>query len=270
MNMKKNLALLLSLLPAVPAYAIDLAKVNGRVITDKDVKAALGSFNDGQRRQILEDKNSKKQVVANLIERELMMQEAEKQKLDKDAEYQEAMEQFKRQFLTRKLVEKNVGPKVTNSAAKKYYELNKRRYSTDKVQVQHILVQDEKAAQDILKKAAAPGADFQKLAEEFSKDPSAKNNRGDLGVITRDSPLVDEFKEAAFGGKVGEVVGPVKTMYGYHLIKIVDKKVGKVLNYDEVELQVKNDLRTDLVNDYVVQLRKQAAVTVDDKAVGKL
>jgi peptidyl-prolyl cis-trans isomerase C len=259
----------LALLGAASALAVDVAKVNNRTITDADVKASLSSFNEGQRKQILNDMSTRREIVNNLIDQELIIQEAEKQKLDKDSEYEAAFRAFRRQFLTERVLARNVRTKMTPAAVKKFYENNKRNYSTDKVQVQHILVSDEKTARDLLAKAKG-GADFQKLAEQFSKDPSAKNNRGDVGVITRDAPFVDEFKNAAFNASEGEVVGPVKTQFGYHVIKVVDKQPGKVLGFEEVESKVRADLQREMVQAYVVSLKKGATVTVDDKGVASL
>lgn len=272
MNAKESIKILtltVAGLFATNAIAVDLAHVNNKVITDKDVQTALSGFNEGQRRQILNDMNSKREIVNTLIEQELMVQEAEKQKLDQDSDYQTALKAFRRQYLTGKLISKNVAPKITETSAKKFYTLNKKRYSTDKVQVQHILVADEKAALDLMKKARG-GEDFQTLAEKYSKDPSAKNNRGDIGVITRDSPFVAPFKNAAFDAKKGEITGPVKTLYGYHIIKVIDKDVGKALNYEEVELAVKNELQKELLDNYIIQLKKQAAIKAEEKAIEKL
>src|SRR5690606_4507139 len=134
------------------------------------------------------------------------------------------------------------------------------RYSTDRVHAQHILLSDEKTANDVLRQARAPNADFQVLAERHSKDPSAKNNRGDIGVITRDAPFVDSFKDAAFGTASGSIVGPVKTQFGYHLIKVVEKKPGKVLGFEEVEQQVRMDLQREMIQNYMVQLKKSSNV----------
>lgn len=267
----KFLALgILTTLSAFSASAVDVAKVNGKTITDADVKASLAGFNEGQRRQILSDMSTRREVVNNLVDQELLIQEAEKQKLDKDSEYETAFRAFRRQYLTDKVLSKNVRPKLSEASAKKFYEINRRNYSTDKVQVQHILLSDEKTAAEILKQAKAPGADFQKLAEKNSKDPSAKNNRGDIGVITRDSPFVAAFKDAAFAAKAGEIIGPVKTQFGYHIIKILDKGTGKILNYDEVELRVKSDLQREMVQNYVTQLKKSAGVVVDEKGMSAI
>lgn len=252
------------------AFAVDVARVNGKVITDTDVKAALSSFNDGQRRQILNDANTKREIVGNLIDQELLIQEAEKQKLDKGKDYETAFLAFRRQFLTDKVLAKNVRPKLTESAAKKYYGNYRRNYSTDKVSVQHILLSDEKTAMEVLKQAKAPGADFQALAEKNSKDPSAKNNRGDVGIITRDAPFVEAFKDAAFSAKQGQIVGPVKTQFGYHLIKVTDKQPGKVMGYEEVEMRVKADVQREMVQNYVTQLKKTSTISLDEKGLSSI
>ena len=255
---------------ASSVFAADVAKVNGQSITDRDVQMALSSFNEGQRKSVLSDANSRRQIVSNLVEQEVLMQEAEKEKLDQDQDYKDALSGFKKQFLASRLLQKNLASKMNDKTAKKFYEAHKSKYSTDQVQVQHILVADEATARDILKKAQAKDADFQALAEKYSKDPSAKNNRGDLGVITHDSPFVPEFKDAAFEGSKGDLIGPIKTLYGYHIIKIVDKKIGKPLAYDEIELKVKSDLRQELIQVYVSELKKQAKLSYDEKAIEKL
>ena len=252
------------------AQAKDLAKVNGRVVTDKDVQAALSTLNEGQRTNVLKDVNTRRQVLNSVIEQEVLVQEAEKEKLDQDTDFKEAMAAFKRQFLASRVLQKNLGSKFTDSAAKKYYEGHKSKFSTDQVHALHILVKEELEAQELIKKTKAMNKDeFKDLAEKVSKDPSAKNNRGDLGFFGRDR-MVAEFTDAAFGGKEGAIVGPVKTSYGYHVIKVIKKRIGKPLEFSEVELKVKNELRNELTANYVANLRKQAKVEVDDKAVDKL
>jgi peptidyl-prolyl cis-trans isomerase C len=265
-----SLGILAVMVMATSAGAKELAKVNGKAITDQDVRTALGSLNEGQRNSLLRDTNTRRQLLMNLIEAELLTQQGEKDKLDQDAQYKAALEQFRRQYLATRVLERNIGNKLTDAAAKAYYQRHTDRFSTDSVRVQHILVNDEKAARDVLQQVKAEGADFLAIAEKTSRDPSAKNNRGEIGWITRDAPLVAEFKDAAFNTKAGDIVGPVKTLFGYHIIKVAERKIGKPLSYDEVELKVKNELREELARDYIAGLRKQAKVQVDDKAVDTL
>lgn len=256
-------------LSATALAAKELAKVNGKPITDKDMIAALGGMNEGGAKSALKDVNSRRSILAKLVDQEILVQEAEKQKLDQDEQYKDALNAFRKQFLTNRVLQQNLGSKLTDAATKKYYENNKTRYSTDEVHAQHILVKDEKDARDILAKAKAPGADFQKLAEQNSKDPSAKNNRGDLGYFGRDR-MVPEFTEAAFAAKDGEIVGPVKTSFGFHIIKVIERKVGKPMTYDEVEMRVRNDYQQELIKNFLDKLRSQSKVTIDDNAVSKM
>lgn len=265
-----TMALAIGVAASGSALAVDLAKVNGKAITDRDLQSALSGLNEGQRQNFLKDGNTRRQILGGVIDQEVLVQEGEKSKLDQEQEYKDALNTFRRQYLTTKVLQKNLASKLTDSAAKKYYEGHKERFSTEQVRAMHILVKEEAEANDIVKKAKALNNDqFQELAEKVSKDPSAKNNRGDLGFFTRDR-MVAEFTDAAFGAKEGDVVGPVKTSYGYHIIRVVSKKTGKPLQYDEVELKVKNELRSEMTQNLVTTLKKQAKVEVDDKAIDKL
>jgi len=85
--------------------------------------------------------------------------------------------------------------------------------------------------------------------------------------MTHDSPFVREFKEAAFSGAEGEIVGPVKTAFGYHLIKTVEKRIGKPLTYDEVELRVKQEMRDDLVGAFISTLKDTAQIQIEEKSL---
>lgn len=255
------------------AMAMDLAKVNDHAITDKDLLSALANLNEGQRSSVLKDTNARRQVLGNIIEQEILLQEAQKENLDKDDDFKNAMDVFRKKYLTNRLLQKAVAARVNDKAVEKYYDSHKNRYSTDQVHAMHILVADETKARDLMKELKAtddPQNDkFQEYAEKLSKDPSAKNNRGDLGFFGRDR-MVPEFTEAAFRGNDGELVGPVKTAYGYHIIKVIQKKLGKVLEFNDVKARARTDMRNDLVEDYVNKLRAETKVTVEDKNLEKM
>lgn len=261
-------ALFLTTIPSA-VFAMEVAHVNGTVLTDREVNSALNGLNEGQRKSVLRDENAKRQVLNTLIDQELLEQEAKKEKLDQDREFNAALETFKKEYLANRVLQKNIGPKLSESAAKKFYENNKLRYSTDQLHAMHILVSDESRAREILKMAQEPGADFQALAEKYSKDPSAKNNRGDIGFFGR-AQMVPDFTNPAFAAKDGEIIGPIRTSYGYHVIKVVERKAGNILEYSDVESRVKGDLQTQVTRTYLENLRKDAKVSVDDKALQKM
>lgn len=252
------------------AKATELATVEGQVLTDRDLRAALGSMNEGMRENVLKDPNTRRQVLGSVIDQEILVVEAVREKLDQDQEYKDAINQFRKQFLASRALQKNLGSKMTEGLAKKYYESNKTRYSTDEVHAMHILVKDEEKAKEVLKAAKAQGADFQAVAVQYSADPSVKNNRGDLGSFGRNAPYDPGFMDAAFGGQAGDIVGPVKTPFGYHIIKVVEKKLGKALSYDEVNQQVRKDYAASLKNTYVSKLRETAKIKVNDAALDKI
>ena len=274
--LNKKLAILVSAALVLPLAAVavvkttELAKVNGHGITTGDVDMALGGLNEGSRASFLQDPANRRKVLLGLIDQEVLAIQAEKDKLDQEPYFKQAMEQARGHLLSERLLARNLGSKLTDAAAKKYYELHKNRFSTDQVQVQHILLPSEASAREMLKRAKAPGADFQELAEKFSKDPSAKNNRGDIGPITRLSPFADEFKDAAFKTAEGDIAGPIRSDYGYHLIKVVSKRFGRILSYDEVELRVKEMLRGQLAQDYLSKLKQQSKISIDEEALKKL
>ncbi len=270
MNNRALYVLIAAIAGASSASAVEVAKVNGQTLTDRDVRMALSSMNEGMRENILKDPNTRREIVNELIAQEVLVDEATKQKLDQDQEYKDALAMFRKQYLSSRALQKNLGAKMTDSAAKKYYESNKSQYSTDQVHAMHILVADAEKANDVLKLVKAKDADFQALAEKYSKDPSAKNNRGDIGVFGRNAPFDPVFMDAAFGGAAGEIVGPVKTSFGYHIIKIVEKKLGKPMTFDEVEMRVKQDLGRTLKDAYVGKLKKEAKIQINEQGIDKI
>lgn len=150
--------------------------------------------------------------------------------------------------------------KVTEKELKQYYDEYK-----PKIRASHILVKDEKTAQDI-KAKLDKGEDFAKLAKEYSQDAGSAQNGGDLGWFGP-GKMVKEFEDAAYALNVGQVSQPVKTEYGYHIIKVTDKK--KKPSYEqmkeEIEFEVKkNKIDSAKMESKVEKLIKDANVQVKD------
>ena len=261
---KSDLSVILSVslflaLPSAFASIKEVAKVNGQAITEKDIDLALLNLSEMQRESLLKDGKSKAQVVLSLVNREILAQEAEKQRLDQDPEFKNKLAAYRKQLLMNEILEKKLSAELTPAAVKQFYESRKTVFSTDQVRVQHILFEDEGEAKKVLLMAKKPNADFQKLAENYSQDPSAKNNRGDIGYIPR-GRMDAEFTDVAFTSAPGQIVGPVHTAFGYHLIKVIDKKYGRILGFDEVELQAKEMLKQELAQKLVLELRQKVKV----------
>ncbi|WP_044748804.1 peptidylprolyl isomerase [Bacillus alveayuensis] len=151
--------------------------------------------------------------------------------------------------------------KVTEEEMKKYYDEYK-----PKVKASHILVDDEKTANEI-KAKLDKGEDFAKLAKEYSKDPGSAENGGDLGWFGS-GEMVKEFEDAAYALKVGEISKPVKSEYGYHIIKVTDKEEKKSFEEmkEEIEFELKKSkLDPTKVQSEVEKLVEKANVKVNDE-----
>jgi peptidyl-prolyl cis-trans isomerase C len=244
---------------SLSATAGTVATVNGKAITDEDLSAAVSTLPQYQKDIAMKDPNARKQLIQDLVDQELMVQDATAKKIEATKEYKEAFNNSRKQVLINTLVQKQLSPRITEASVKDFYNKNKSRYSTDEVHAQHILLSTNKEAEEILSEVKRPGVDFQKIAETRSKDPSAKNTRGDVGYFSR--TMFDQaFTDAAFGANAGDIVGPIKTAFGWHVIKVVDRRAGKVLDFVEVEQRVRADLQRELLRNYVMELRKKAKV----------
>lgn len=272
MNIQKKLPLFLLVVGAFvllqlsgPAWAKTYAKVNGKEIGEKELNLSLSGFNETQRQNILKDQNARKDVIENAIDEEVLAQNAKQSKLNEKPEFKEAMAAFERQVLANLMLQKKWTTSLTPEAVRKYYENHLPRYTTDQAHILQILLSSEEEAQKLLKIAKDPKADFQSLAEKYSRDPSAKNNRGDLGFVTRDR-FVEEFTDPVFAAKAGEVIGPIRTLFGYHLVKVLERRSGKVLEFAEVETRARESLRQQLARGYARELRRTAKIEIDSKS----
>jgi len=144
-----------------------------------------------------------------------------------------------RNIKIKKLVEPRV--KITDEEIKEYFDENKAQFAQEKqVKASHILVETEEKANEI-KKKLDDGEDFAKLAKENSNDTQNKDSGGDLGFFGS-GQMVKEFEDAAFTLKVGEISAPVKTEFGYHIIKVTEVKDAQEANYEQSKAQIKEIL----------------------------
>lgn len=148
-------------------------------------------------------------------------------------------------IITNKILEPRV--KVTEDEMKSYFEENKDTFTQqEQVQASHILVADEAAAKEV-KDKLANGGDFSELAKEYSTDTETKDAGGDLGLFGK-GDMVAEFEEAAFSMELNTISEPIKTDYGYHIIKVVDKKAAAEAVYEDHEAEIKETLTAEKMN----------------------
>lgn len=225
-------------------------------------------------RPMFNTEKGRKDFLDDLILREVVLQEARKQGLEQDADYQRKVADFKRGALLEMVLRREVEEKtkVGDEDVKKHFESHRAEFKTgEEVRASHILVKTEEEARKAQERLAQ-GADFGSVAKELSLDPGSKGKGGDLGFFSR-GQMVPEFEAAAFSLAAGKVSSPVKTQFGYHLIKVTKKKEGKPQEYEEVAPHLRQRLLREkqkaAFDSWVAGLKTAAKITVHETVLAK-
>jgi peptidyl-prolyl cis-trans isomerase C len=195
-------------------------------------------------------------------------QEAYEQALKQNNITEDQLRQDIRENLPVQKVQERVAgdAEPSDKEIQKYYEQNKEAQFTTPEQrcVRHILFnKDQKEKAEDVKQQLEDGGDFAKLAKEHSQDPGSAENGGDLGCLGK-GETVPEFEKAAFGAEQDEVVGPVQTEFGYHILKVTDVKPEKTRSLQEVESQIRSQLaaekQSEEFNKWIEEQKKERNV----------
>ena len=241
--------------PAADTSKEILATVNGQPLTQLDYDQLIQQYRPEARAMAQQNKG---RFMRELVLQELLAQEGKRIKIEADPAIQSRLKIQKNSTIARAVVQKYIEEKgnVTDDRIRKHYDENKASYTEDaQVSASHILVKTEDEAKEILKELKA-GKDFAELAKAKSTGPSGPRG-GDLGTFGR-GRMVPAFEKAAFGLKVGEVSEPVKTQFGYHVIKVTNRSEAAPKTFE----QVQEDIRRTLTSEYVESLLKE----LQDKA----
>ena len=237
--------------------AIVLAKVNGEVITQADIDLFYQALPDQIKQIPIEQVQN--QILDRLIDQQLISREAKKAGFDKRPDIMRKLAYEKIKILNESylanVLEKEVTPERVLETYNRSIALEKKR---EEVKARHILVKTEAEALDIIK-ALKSGADFISLAKERSTGPSGKNG-GDLGFFTADQ-MVPAFSKAAYALRKGETSDkPVQTQFGWHVIKVEDKRLAGARPFEELEPLIREQLETKAYEKIVQQFRKTAKI----------
>ena len=242
-----------------------LAEVNGKKITGVDYNLFIDSLNP-QLKQYFGGEEMNKEVVNELVYQALLYEDAIEKGMDKEDDFTQVLEKTKESMLKTYALGKLLATVTVNEdEIKKFYEDNKEVFKeNESANASHILVAEEDKAKEIYEKIKN-GEDFAALAREFSTCPS-KEKGGDLGTFTR-GQMVKEFEDAVFDNEVGTVTEPVKTQFGYHIIKINEKNEGRDLEFDEVKdkiaAQVRRQKEQALYNEKITELKGKYQVKMN-------
>jgi peptidyl-prolyl cis-trans isomerase C len=265
---------LLALLMAAagPLHAEDakdplLAKVDGVEIHQSDLDVA--ETQAGQIPPMPPDakRDYLVQFMADVI---LVAKAAEAQKIGDTPEFKRRLDFERRKMLMSDLMASVGKAALTDAAMHKVYdEAVKQIGQQEEVHARHILIRapegDAKASAAAKAKIEAiiarlkKGEDFATVAKEVTEDPSGKANGGDLGYFTKDQ-MVPQFSKVAFELKKGEISGPVQTQFGWHVIKVEDKRIKPAPKFDEVKAQIENYVTRKAQADLVQKLRTEAKI----------
>ncbi len=206
-------------------------------------------------------------VVEFLIERHLLAQVAAQEGIANSDDYKRRLAAYQAKALRDSYLTEKIAPTVTEDEIKVAYEKEAAKVQqTERIRARHILVATEKEANDIEAKLKA-GGKFEDLAKQYSLDGS-KDYGGDLGYFTAPE-MVPEFSKAAFALKAGEVSAPIKTDYGWHVIRLDDRKMGSAQPYDQVKEAIRNVLVRDKVQAKLASLQGTAKVEILDPDLKK-
>src|SRR3954466_7360076 len=254
-----------ALLAGLPVRAEDanpvLAKVNGAEIRQSDL--ALAEEELGPSLAQMDPATKKDNVLAFLIDMKIVSKAAEDKKVENNEDFKKRLAFTRNRLLMDSLLATEGKAATTDEAMKKVYEdASKQITGEQEVHARHILVETEDEAKAV-KAELDKGADFAELAKKKSKDPGASDG-GDLGFFTKDQ-MVPEFSAVAFVLEPGKISDPVKSQFGWHIIKVEEKRARKAPDFEQVKAQIETYVTRKAQADYVTKLREAAKVERRDK-----
>lgn len=250
-----------------------LAEVNGGSITTGDFKGELKNLPE-YLKAMADTPEGRKEMLDTMVIRELILQQATKDGLDKGAEIEEKLKDLKKRLIVESFLKKKVETEsqVSDADLQKFYDENKEKFKTgEQIKASHILVKTEKEAKDVLAQIKA-GGNFEELAKKNSVDSSSAKG-GDLGWFGKGS-MVPVFEKAALALKEGQVSDVVKSDFGFHIIKLTGKRPAGVRPLEEVKEQIKGAImptrQQEVFQKIKEELKKSAKITIKEDVLKEM
>ena len=281
-----SLFLLLCCLPANLCLGADeaksdkvLAQVDDKTFTSSQLEAMAKTLPPQLQAMLTNNPEIKKELINRWVDITILVKEAEAMGLDKEKDIRLKLDDLRSRILVDALIDKRItrATSIPEDELKAYYDGHPMEFEQgEQIKARHILIRvdqnvspeaEAKARETIemLAKKLKDGASFAVLAEDYSEDPGSKINGGDLGFFGR-GQMVKEFEDAAFATKINEVSPPVRTAFGYHLIKVTERKAPGKAPFDEVKKQIETTMLADknrtALNDLVSELKKKYKVKI--------
>ena len=257
-------AALLAAGPALSQSDPVVAKVNGMEIRESDLTMAEEDVGQNPQTQQLTGDAKRDYLVFYVADVMLVAKAAEGKKVGDQKEFKSRLAFIRNKLLMETLLQQEGKAALTDAAMKKVYdEAVTQMGAEQEVRARHILVPTEDEAKAVLAEIKK-GADFAELAKQKSKDPGAAAEGGDLGYFGKEQ-MVPEFAETAFKMDKGQMSDPVKTQFGWHIIKVEDKRTKPVPEFTQVKEQVETYVVRKAQADYIHKLQEGAEIERLDK-----
>jgi peptidyl-prolyl cis-trans isomerase C len=241
-----------------------VAKINGKTITEADMKLAEAEI--GSDLGTLPEPTKRRVLVEFLIENQLFADAAEGQNLASGAAFNERLQYWRRRALRDAYFDTTVRNTINEAEARKLYEgMVGAAKPEEEVSARHILVESKDKARELYEKLAH-GSDFAQLAKEHSKDPGSKDQGGQLGFFTR-GQMVPQFEEAAFKLGKGEVGEPFQSQFGWHIVRVDDRRQRPVPRFEAIKDRVVADMIHKKAQQIAGDLRGKAQIEYIDPEI---
>lgn len=234
-------------------------------VTDDQVmeqfKPVLDMQPDNKNKKFSElEKNVQELLVRGYINAKLLEKEADKLKIRESAEFKNKMKGIEIQMLQQELIERQIKDKITDKMVDDdYNKMVAELKGQEEVKTSHILVDSEAKAKEVKEKLKNSKVNFADLVKEYSKDEGSKANGGEIGYVMK-GQLVPEYEEKAFSMKKNEISDPVKTQFGWHIIKMLDKKPVEIPTKDQAVQSIRQKLSREIIEKYFAELAEKAKI----------
>jgi peptidyl-prolyl cis-trans isomerase C len=249
--------------PAADGSKVMAKYNNGTALTKAEINERIKELSGGKMPEGKSDveqfpKEVQENIIKGIITGKLISAEATKQNLQDDEKVKKSLETLKEQVVQQEFVARKIKESVTDAAVRARYDaFVKEQGDKEEIKASHILVTTEDEAKKVSEELKK-GASFGDLAKKYSKDNN-KDKGGDLGYFGR-GQMVKGFEDAAYALKIGDVSAPVKTDFGWHIIKLEDRRKVSVPKFEDVKAKLEQELGQKVAQDYVENLQKGAHI----------
>lgn len=247
-----------------------LAEVNGKAITSEDFDREVKALPEYVR-AVADTPKGRKEMIDTLVMRELILQSAAKEGIDKSKDIDEKLADIRKRLVIDTYLKKKIESeaKISDEEMKSFYDQNKDKFqASEMVKASHILLKSEDEAKKVLEQLKG-GAKFEDLAKKVSVDSSAAKG-GDLGWFSKGN-MVPAFEKAVYALKEGQTSGIIKSEFGYHIIMLTGKRAAGLRPFEEAKDQIKAALmpgkQQEAFKKFREDIKKGAKIEVKDEPV---